>query len=36
MTLGKFTPSKYSNNIPLENVTFYIDLGIIIENNLLF
>ena len=37
MTLGKVTPSKYFiNNIKLENVTFYIDLGIIFENNLLF
>ena len=37
MTLGKVTPSKYFiNNIQLENVTFYKDLGIIFENNLLF
>ena len=37
MTLGKVTPSKYFiNNIKLENVTFYKDLGIIFENNLLF
>ena len=36
MTLGKVTPSKYViNNIQLENVTFYKDLGIIFENNLL-
>ena len=37
MTLGKVTPSTYFiNNIQLENVTFYKDLGIIFENNLLF
>ena len=37
MTLGKVTPSKYFiNNIQLENVTFYKDLRIIFENNLLF
>ena len=31
------TPSKYFlNNIQLENVTFYKDLGIIFENNLLY
>ena len=37
MTLGKVTPSKYFiNNIQLENDTFYKDLGIIYENNLLF
>ena len=37
MTLGKVTPPKYFiNNIQLENVTFYKDLGIIFENNLLF
>ena len=37
MTLGKVTPSKYFiNNIQLEHVTFYKDLGIIFENNLLF
>ena len=37
MTLGYVTPSKYFiNNIQLENFTFYIDLGIIFENNLLF
>ena len=36
MTLGKVTPSIYFiNNIQLENVTFYKDLGIIFENNLL-
>ena len=36
MTLGKVTPSKYFiNNIQLENVTFYKDLEIIFENNLL-
>ena len=36
MNLGKVTPSKYFiNNIQLENVTFYKDLGIIFENNLL-
>ena len=30
-------PSTYFiNNIQLENVTFYKDLGIIFENNLLF
>ena len=35
--LGKVTPSKYFiNNIQLENVTFYKDLGKIFENNLLF
>ena len=34
--LGKVTPSKYViNNIQLENVTFYKDLGIIFEKNLL-
>ena len=34
--LGKVTPYKYFiNNIQLENVTFYKDLGIIFENNLL-
>ena len=37
MTLGKVTPSTYFiNNIQLENVTFYKDLGIIFLNNLLF
>ena len=37
MTLGKVTPSTYFiNNIQLENVSFYKDLGIIFENNLLF
>ena len=37
MSLGKGTPSKYIiNNIQLENFTFYKDLGIILENNLLF
>ena len=37
MTLGKFTPPKYFiNYIQLENFTFYKDLGIIFENNLLF
>ena len=37
MTLGKVTPSTYFiNNIQLENVTFYKDLGIKFENNLLF
>ena len=37
MTLGKVTSSKYFiNNIQLENVTIYKDLGIIFENNLLF
>ena len=37
MTLGKVTPSKYFINIiQLENVTFYKDLGIIFENDLLF
>ena len=37
MTLGKVTPSKYFiNNIQLVNVTFYKDLEIIFENNLLF
>ena len=37
MTLGKFTIFKYIiNNIQLENITFYKDLGIIFENNLLF
>ena len=37
MTLGKVTPSTYFiNNIQLENVTFYKDLGIIFENKLLF
>ena len=37
MTLVKVTPPKYFiNNIQLENVTFYKDLGIIFENNLLF
>ena len=35
--LGKVTPLQYFiNNIQLENVTFYKDLGIIFENNLLF
>ena len=34
MTLGKVTPSKYFiNNIKLENVIFYKDLGNIFENN---
>ena len=37
MTLGKVTPSKYFiNNIQLENITFYKDLGILFENNILF
>ena len=37
MTLGKVTPLQYFiNNIQLGNVTFYKDLGIIFENNLLF
>ena len=37
MNLGKVTSSKYYiNNIQLENVTFYKDLGIIFENNLIF
>ena len=37
MTLGKVTQSKYViNNILLEIITFYKDLGIIFENNLLF
>ena len=37
MTLGKVTQSKYFiNNILLEIITFYKDLGIIFENNLLF
>ena len=37
MTLRKVTPSTYFiNNIQLENVTFYKDLGKIFENNLLF
>ena len=37
MTLGKVTPSIYFiNNIQLENVNFFKDLGIIFENNLLF
>ena len=37
MTLWNVTPSTYFiNNIQLENVTFYKDLGIIFENNLLF
>ena len=32
-----FREGKYFiNNIKLENVTFYKDLGIIFENNLLF
>ena len=32
MTLGKVTPSKYFiNNIQLENVTFYKDLGIYLK-----
>ena len=32
-----YDPSTYFiNNIQLENVTFYKDLGIIFENNLLF
>ena len=36
MTLGKVTPSTYFiNNNQLENVTFYKDLGIMFENNLL-
>ena len=35
MTLGKVTPSTYFiNNIQLEKVTFYKDLGIIFENTL--
>ena len=34
MTLGKVTLSTYFiNNIKLENVTFYKDLGIIFEIN---
>ena len=37
MTLGKVNLSTYFiNNIQLENVTFYKDLGIIFENKLLF
>ena len=36
MTIGNITSSTYFiNNIQLENVTFYEDLGIIFENNLL-
>ena len=34
MTLGKITPSKYFiNNIQLENINFYKDLGKIFENS---
>ena len=37
MTLRKVTPSKYFiNNIQLENVNLYKDLGIIFEISLLF
>ena len=37
MNLGKVTPSAYFiNNIQLENVSFYKDLGTIFKNNLLF
>ena len=37
MTLGKVISSTYFiNNIQLKNVNFYIDLGIIFENILLF
>ena len=35
MTLVKVTPSKYFiNNIQLENIIFYKDLGILFENTL--
>ena len=37
MTLKKVTQSKYFiNNCQLKNVTYYKDLGIIVDNNLLF